>query len=1113
MSYTDFFRRATRTEEPPDGLKPFPYQCRLAEKPWPELLDVPTGMGKTAAVALAWLWKRGWREGGREAGPDAGTPRRLVYCLPMRVLVEQTERNACRWLENLGISGTPGEGKVSVHLLMGGSEDAKKATWADYPEEDAIMIGTQDMLLSRALMRGYGMSRYQWPVHFAWLHNDALWVFDEVQLMGPGLKTSAQLEAFRQKIGLSSRSRSLWVSATLKPDWLRTVDFDPASTSPLTLTKEERKAPAVRKRLEAVKVLTRCDVALVSAKPSKSEKAEESEKLDKLTSDDIKTYLKALADRVLAAHQPGTTTLAILNTVERAQGLFVELENRLAESPVKGRKKAATLAPSVSNNPERLLIHSRFRAEDRRAHEARLQSPPPVGGRILVATQAIEAGVDLSARVLFTELAPWASLVQRFGRCNRYGKAKEAQVIWIDVADAKPYTTEELEAARPAMANLNSAAPADLSPITAEAPLHPVLRRKDFLDLFNTDPDLSGFDVDIAPYIRDADDADVMLFWRALDGDPQDEPPASREELCRAGLGAAKKLLDRLETEEVFVWDTLARKWTMPTPKAMRLRPGMTLMLKAAVGGYTPQLGLAPESGTVVPVTAAPEKESRTGEAFDGDPCSLLRVPVTLPRHLADVEQEAHSLCEALRVKEPQAVIRAARWHDVGKAHEAFDSMIRCAHEQGTGETLGEGYWAKAGRKPDRKPGKPRYQVIVDGKAVKRTRFRHELASALAWLALHGDDADADLIAYLIAAHHGKVRMSLRALPQETEAPDGRLFARGVWDGDRLPAVKFADGETVPEVELKLDLMQLGEGPQGSSWTTRTQKLLKALGPFQLAWCEALVRIADGRASRKEQQALDTTQAESDNVAHGLETSHPTLASPDVRGASRTPPSPNPAERSGEHGVRGRSGGSPDVGGGTRAPQSATSYIETRLGTLSYQDLAPHLARNVQALEERIEDCEYASASLDDQLLLAFHRLICGDLVPQLAGWRRVDVTVSMHTPPEFFLVPVLVREYGLDLQARLSGLVGALDDHLLETLAFAEGRLLSIHPFQDFNGRATRVWLREIIRRLALPPVQLAPSETTKTDAYLAALGAADRNDWRPLSAIWRRRIEDAVP
>lgn len=854
MSYAEFFKRATRTGEQPDGLKPFPYQRRVAEEPWPELLDVPTGMGKTAAVVLAWLWKRGWREGGREAGPDAGTPRRLVYCLPMRVLVEQTQRNACQWVENLAVAGMPGENKVSVHLLMGGSEDAKKASWADYPEEDAILIGTQDMLLSRALMRGYGMSRYQWPVHFAWLHNDALWVFDEVQLMGPGLKTSAQLEAFRQKVGSSSR-RSLWVSATLKRDWLTTVDFDPASTIPLELSEEEKKAPAVRERREGVKLLTRCDVALISTKPSRSEKAEESDKNDKPTSDDIKTYLKALADRVCKAHQPGTITLAILNTVERAQGLFVELENRLAESPAKGRKKSATPAPSVSNNPERLLIHSRFRAEDRRANEELLHSAPPVEGRIVITTQAIEAGVDLSARVLFTELAPWASLVQRFGRCNRYGefnKSREAQVVWIDVADAKPYTPEELEAARQIMANLKSAAPADLPPITAEAPLHPVLRRKDFLDLFNTDPDLSGFDVDIAPYVRDADDADVLLFWRALDSDPQDEPPASREELCRAGLGAAKKLLDRLETEDVFAWDTLARKWTTPRPKDMRMRPGMTLMLKAAVGGYTPQLGLAPEEKRTVPVVT-PAVTAAEVEAFDDEHRSFLGRAVELSEHLSDVESEARRLCECLAVAQGDAVVRAARWHDVGKAHAAFKGMLFHA-DQGLDPTR---HWAKA-RNPEKGKNtrRARYVIkIVEGRIVEeRPRFRHELASALAWLALHGDDVEANLIAYLIAAHHGKVRMSLRALPQEHEAPCGRLFARGVWDGDRLPEVQFADGATVPEVELKLDLMQLGDGAQGPSWTTRTQRLLKTIGPFQLAWCEALVRIADWRASRAEQE-------------------------------------------------------------------------------------------------------------------------------------------------------------------------------------------------------------------------------------------------------------------
>lgn len=46
--------------------------------------------------------------------------------------------------------------------------------WDAYPERDAILIGTQDMLLSRALNRGYGNSRYRWPMQFSLLHIDAL---------------------------------------------------------------------------------------------------------------------------------------------------------------------------------------------------------------------------------------------------------------------------------------------------------------------------------------------------------------------------------------------------------------------------------------------------------------------------------------------------------------------------------------------------------------------------------------------------------------------------------------------------------------------------------------------------------------------------------------------------------------------------------------------------------------------------------------------------------------------------------------------------------------------------------------------------------------------------
>jgi CRISPR-associated endonuclease/helicase Cas3 len=72
-----------------------------------------------------------------------------------------------------------------------GGEDA--SDWDTNPEHDAVIIGRQDMLLSRAMNRGFGMSRYRWPVHFGLLNNDCLWVLDETQLMGVGLTTSAQL--------------------------------------------------------------------------------------------------------------------------------------------------------------------------------------------------------------------------------------------------------------------------------------------------------------------------------------------------------------------------------------------------------------------------------------------------------------------------------------------------------------------------------------------------------------------------------------------------------------------------------------------------------------------------------------------------------------------------------------------------------------------------------------------------------------------------------------------------------------------------------------------------------------------------------------------------------
>jgi CRISPR-associated endonuclease/helicase Cas3 len=68
------------------------------------------------------------------------------------------------------------------------------------------------------------MTRYRWPVHFGLLNNDIVCVCDEVQLMGDGLATTAQLAAFREQIGAIGNCPTIWMSATMDPNMLRSVD-------------------------------------------------------------------------------------------------------------------------------------------------------------------------------------------------------------------------------------------------------------------------------------------------------------------------------------------------------------------------------------------------------------------------------------------------------------------------------------------------------------------------------------------------------------------------------------------------------------------------------------------------------------------------------------------------------------------------------------------------------------------------------------------------------------------------------------------------------------------------------------------------------------------------
>ena len=853
LNPSNLYRIALGDETLPDD-----WQCALAEEAWPRVLIAPTGSGKTVAVTLGWAAHR-------LRHPES-TPRRLVWCLPMRTLVEQTAESVSEWFGRLA-AGTDTAGRLprsaDVHVLMGGVD---ADGWLDEPERPAVLVGTQDMLLSRALMRGYASSRALWPMEFALLHEDAQWVFDEVQLMGAGRATSAQLEAFRQSEADRARrdgravgaaSRSLWISATLDPGWLVTVDH-PAPPSAAVVRVDPAVAPDGRlaRLAQAPRRLARSPVAPASSKKP-----------------DIAACVERLADAILDAHGVhggGRMTLAIVNRVARAQALRDVLDKKLTRLPA-----APTLA----------LVHSRFRPADRAREMEKVTGggEPNPHGRIVVATQAVEAGMDISAAVLFTELAPWSSLVQRFGRANRYAELPDgAQVFWIDLlppapdgaaADkdaeelARPYEAAELQAARDRLTGLTDAAPVRLPSPDDAAPPRRVIRRKDLDDLFDTDPDLTGFDVDVSPYVRDADDTDVRVFWRNPSEAGDDPPRPGREELCAVSIGAARTWIRKLPGNGrglLFQRDPQWRRGdgrTGATPAGwMPLQgqpwPGLVLLADPKAGGYRGASGFTgdpkhvpePISGSPAPSGAgaaadrADAPAPRDAEGHDEDPLSGNDALVPLADHLRHVAAEAESLCAALDV-EPAArttIGRAARWHDLGKAHEVFQDTMR------------RGLDGRAAA-----PGVPLAKTVKQTRHV-RAWFRHELASALAFLAHEDWSRDADLTAYLIAAHHGKVRMNLRALPREVAPQEGRAgarFARGVWEGDELPPFDLEGGERWAGGGLLLSIMELGwDDVSRESWTERTRELLARLGPFRLAWLETLLRVADWRASAKERK-------------------------------------------------------------------------------------------------------------------------------------------------------------------------------------------------------------------------------------------------------------------
>lgn len=342
---------------------PHDYQIRVAELLFDRrnvVLRAPTGAGKTLSVLAPFLFSS-W----------PNPPARLIYALPLRTLAQGIYREACEATAKVGNPVEPeisnGREKIGPLVTLQTGEQPDDPFF----DRGKIVVTTYDQLLSGLLCGPYSLSGRLHNLNAAVVAG-ALVVFDEFHLMPPDkafLTAAAVLKAF------SGLCQSVWMTAT--------------ATGALVDT--------LRAALNAAVVpdSDECMRAMLRSLPSVSS----------VSRTLVRESSELTADSILHHHE--RRSIALANTVGRAQELFQELRRKLTNRP----------------DIKLILLHSRFFKSDRQRKEALLKSlfaKDSAASAILVSTQVVEAGVDISSEHLHTELCPMNSLIQRCGRCARF---------------------------------------------------------------------------------------------------------------------------------------------------------------------------------------------------------------------------------------------------------------------------------------------------------------------------------------------------------------------------------------------------------------------------------------------------------------------------------------------------------------------------------------------------------------------------------------------------------------------------------------------------------------------------------------------------------------------
>ena len=392
------------------GYPPFPWQSRLAEtvlqQGWPELLDLPTGVGKTTALDVA-LYTL--------AAANRDHARRILLVVDRRIVVDQGAEHARTILQRMMAEKSGPLSVVAARLRATWSASTEAAPfaiavlrggmprdndWARRPDQPVVGVSTVDQVGSRLLFRGYGIGRQSASIHAGLLGRDTLMLLDEVHLSEPFAETVKGIQGFQtHPAGLPQGLVAVRMSAT------------PATISDATfaLDQADKVHPVLSQRLNARK-LARLETVTVTGK-------NEADKQKKLAQ-------KAVQEALSLQKHDRNVVAVVVNRVATARAAFEFLRSK-------------------KDSPPCALVTGRMRPLERDRVVAEILMPRAGAGRdrsqdepfVVVATQCIEAGADLDFDAIVTEVASLDALRQRFGRVDRRGERGDSHSVILCRSD------------------------------------------------------------------------------------------------------------------------------------------------------------------------------------------------------------------------------------------------------------------------------------------------------------------------------------------------------------------------------------------------------------------------------------------------------------------------------------------------------------------------------------------------------------------------------------------------------------------------------------------------------------------------------------------------------